>query len=310
MSFVIGHRDQQIDGLKFILMFLVILGHMSYDSFGLPINKAIYTFHMPLFVCISGYFTHKSPDKTFLAWTVRTIGIFLIFETFHILLNVFWLNKPFTFYNYIHPDLALWYLLSLVLWRAIHVVLDKLGIGPSWSLFGFSLFCGIVAGFVPIGHTLSFQRTFAFYPFFVLGQIIKEHKQIIQSHPNYLIELTIIICALFVGVLLPQYMPKEPYHQYTDAFVRCAQTAVALVLCISILRLSRILRLRYFGNLGQYTLFFYLYHTLFIRVQESILAYNHTYINIFHALLITTLYIIIIRCMVYVKPFRWLLLKP
>ena len=41
-------RDLHIDGLKFLMIFLVVLGHLSYEDYGLEINKMVYSFHMPI----------------------------------------------------------------------------------------------------------------------------------------------------------------------------------------------------------------------------------------------------------------------
>ena len=302
-------RDARFDGLKFVLIFLVILGHMSFNSFGLPIHQAIYSFHMPLFVCISGYFSKHSPKFSIGRWVSNILGIYLIFETLHLLLNILYLNKPFSIYNYIHPDLGLWYLLSLILWRVIAYAFHKLGIKPTWKMFGISLILAIAIGFVPIGHTLSFQRTFAFYPFFILGQLVRKNEKIITLHTNYFFELLFCATAIFVSCLLPRYMPREPYILPSDALLRIEQTIDALILCICLLRLSRIHWLIHLSRLGQHTLYFYLYHTLFIRIQENILTHFHININIFHAFFLSTLYIVIILCMMQIKPFKWLLLR-
>lgn len=63
-----GTRDFRIDGLKFILIVLVILGH-SINVFGLEkdiptqyIFQWIYLFHMPLFALLSGYFVNSSKN--------------------------------------------------------------------------------------------------------------------------------------------------------------------------------------------------------------------------------------------------------
>ena len=62
-------RDNSLDFIKGVIIFLVIWGHMLqktnqsmvYDSiWDNPIYKVIYAFHMPLFMSISGYLTFHS----------------------------------------------------------------------------------------------------------------------------------------------------------------------------------------------------------------------------------------------------------
>jgi len=63
-------RNLYFDNMKFILIFLVVLGHFANLHRLLPImgglNNAIYSFHMPLFIYISGYFSRDvvQPRRT------------------------------------------------------------------------------------------------------------------------------------------------------------------------------------------------------------------------------------------------------
>jgi fucose 4-O-acetylase-like acetyltransferase len=61
-------RIHYFDNAKFILIFFVVLGHLispySYDNQLLSaIYKWIYTFHMPAFILISGYFAKSIKKK-------------------------------------------------------------------------------------------------------------------------------------------------------------------------------------------------------------------------------------------------------
>ena len=68
-------RDERLDSLKFILIMLVCFGHIfqidtsGYSEFSMAFYKLIYTFHVPLFAFISGYFTNsnKSYGKSLLS---------------------------------------------------------------------------------------------------------------------------------------------------------------------------------------------------------------------------------------------------
>lgn len=56
-------RDTLFDSLKFVLISCVVLGHvlnLMHDSqINLAIWNWLYSFEMPLFVFVSGYFTRK-----------------------------------------------------------------------------------------------------------------------------------------------------------------------------------------------------------------------------------------------------------
>ena len=59
--------NKYCDGLKFILIQLVVVGHFTLELFSNPIARGItnqiYSFHMPVFIFLSGYFS-KKPDIT------------------------------------------------------------------------------------------------------------------------------------------------------------------------------------------------------------------------------------------------------
>ena len=62
-------RIYTLDNLKAVLIFLVVLGHLLISFTHATCNSAkyissfIYSFHMPLFIIISGYFSKKTITK-------------------------------------------------------------------------------------------------------------------------------------------------------------------------------------------------------------------------------------------------------
>lgn len=59
-------REYQYDNMKFILILLVVFGHLlEYIRGDISENiyRIIYTFHMPVFVFISGYFAKFKKKK-------------------------------------------------------------------------------------------------------------------------------------------------------------------------------------------------------------------------------------------------------
>lgn len=63
-------RDRTIDIIKGVAIFLMLWGHCIqcgyldlYDFYENPVFKAIYSFHMPLFMLVSGYLLYVSSLK-------------------------------------------------------------------------------------------------------------------------------------------------------------------------------------------------------------------------------------------------------
>lgn len=72
------------DNVKFILIVLVIYCHLINVGFAVPwkVYQIIYSFHMPLFVLISGFFTDK--DKPALKYWDVTLNFAFLFVVFNL----------------------------------------------------------------------------------------------------------------------------------------------------------------------------------------------------------------------------------
>ena len=84
-------RDYYLDNVKVILIFLVIFGHLV-DKFADKntiyniLYIVIYSFHMPLFIFVSGYFS-KNVDKSRENAFVGCLVPYLIFNTIYLLVS-------------------------------------------------------------------------------------------------------------------------------------------------------------------------------------------------------------------------------
>ena len=130
-------RNTTLDLAKGILIILVVLGHaIQYSGngnwedsqlfFDDIVFRAIYSFHMPLFMMISGYLFYSSNKKDFkplMISKLRAIGIPLL--VFTLLMNVVWYipllingNVLEIFSQYLGTlvfKMNMWFLLSLLL---------------------------------------------------------------------------------------------------------------------------------------------------------------------------------------------------
>ena len=246
-------RDLKIDGLKILMIFFVVLGHMGgYDDYGIGSHGIIYSFHMPVFIFLSGYFTsQKTSEEKQVSWIKQTVVIYLIAQIAHVILEILLKyvacqikQLPFDYSFdlidiFFFPRYALWYLLCLIYWRiAIWKISDKI---DDNILLISSFVLVLVAGFVPIDHTFSFQRTFSFLPFFVLGVMFRKRNWMAQLEK---VPMHYAIIGLLVGLALsktlPTYLPKIHYENWQDPLIRICQTMLGIYLCLLILRISRI----------------------------------------------------------------------
>ncbi len=202
-----SQRDQYSDSLKFILIQLVVIGHFTLELFDHPIARAItnaiYSFHMPVFIFLSGYFSkntaHHRKDVTKLLFT------FFIFQAAWVAYNIstsfgYFQKNPFV------PTHQNWYLLALFTWRLFvpyaslfkrpHVILVSI-------LLAFAV--GVTDSF---GHFLSLHRTIYFFPIFLFGYYCSDLTELLHRFEKYRIIAVIAFAAILFIVFISSYYEK------------------------------------------------------------------------------------------------------
>ncbi len=77
-----NQRLYKFDNIRFLLMFLVILGHLLeviHSEVGSQLYRVIYSFHMPLFIFVSGYFAKYDRRKIL----INFIYPYLLFQSLY-----------------------------------------------------------------------------------------------------------------------------------------------------------------------------------------------------------------------------------
>jgi fucose 4-O-acetylase-like acetyltransferase len=296
-------RDLHFDGLKFLLVFLVVLGHLIYNDYGLGVKKMIFSFHMPAFIFISGYFTPLSANKEKqLEWLKKTFIILIVATIAQYMLRImidfsssivkdysFQISSILNWRVLISPAYTLWYLVCLMYWRLlIWAVNDKL---KDVIILAISCFAVICAGFIPLDYAFSFQRAFAFAPFFMLGVVFKK-RQLINSLERVPVIFALIV--LFLGLVIARridiYMPVRHFVTWKDLVLRIEQTLLGLFLCLSVIRISRCRFTSRFAKYGTKTLWVYIGHTYLIFIFNRVFHFLGVSFNLFSAIVLAILY--------------------
>lgn len=94
-------RDEFWDVTKALLIFTVVLGHtleINLDNrINLALYNTIYTFHMPLFVFLSGYFSKKYNDiSSFWSSSGKILETCLVFQILSIIIEYFFITYIFS----------------------------------------------------------------------------------------------------------------------------------------------------------------------------------------------------------------------
>ena len=218
------NRDIKLSNIKGFLIFLVVFGHLIglYKNYYSILHLVIYSFHMPMFVFISGYFAKNASPKKI----INFILLYLMFQPFYRWLLMIFEDKEFDLKLEI-PYFHLWYLVSMAVWYLLYMVIKKallskrnkililsacfvISIGSRYlSEAVVNLFLNIKDDFYP--YTLSYQRTLSFLLFFFLGVLLSKERmnQLYQSLKAKWIVAVMMLVAVFLYFVIDGVQNKE-----------------------------------------------------------------------------------------------------
>lgn len=290
-------RDAKFDTLKGWLILSVVFGHFfSHDATHSAPSEAIanfiYSFHMPLFVFISGYFSN---NHKVIQGGVRILETYVVYQ----LIKGIWLD--YSILNLlIKPSPMLWYLFVLFFWRLIYAGMCRLGIKVSVYLIISIVVLSIIAGFVPwIGRKFAFSRFIFFAPYFFLGilaqrtNIIDAIKKRVSSRTAlYIMFVTALISCFFVVYPIIRYrvtfagvVPYPTNMQFVSMIARFFSYIISIIVSVAFLRLFSFEN-KLFGTIGKDSLKYYIFHGICLLGIETIGVPWSTFLALAYAVVI------------------------
>jgi fucose 4-O-acetylase-like acetyltransferase len=165
-------RNYLYDNTKFLMIFLVVFGHMLEPLAGQgglvrSLYLSIYSFHMPVFVLLCGLLTKPDSQGDPSAKIIQSLLVpFLAFTLLYELFNLLTTGRISHYSAGLQPYWLLWFLFSLFWWRLLAPFFMKLKY-PLPIAFALALAAGYSD---QIGYFLGLSRTLFFFPFFLVGQ--------------------------------------------------------------------------------------------------------------------------------------------
>lgn len=259
-----------IDNIKFILIFLVVFGHLieryiNTNTTLMGVYMFIYIFHMPLFIFISGFLS-KNINKSKKIY-LKTLLIP------YIVLNIIWYTLAYIYtgqnsFPLLYPGWTLWFLLSLFFWRISLKYLVKIK-----YILPISFVLGLVVGLVSNGSILSFSRTVVFLPFFLLGYYTDMEK---LKKVDDKVNIWIAILGLTIFVALALFIAENKILDYKFLYGSYSYTELGLsiwkgifyriVLYLSSIILSIFVcaitpnKKTFYSEMGRSTMYVYAFH--------------------------------------------------
>ncbi|MEH7308774.1 acyltransferase family protein, partial [Neobacillus drentensis] len=296
------------DNAKFILIFLVVFGHLisplkEQDGILFTLYTVIFLFHMPAFIFISGYFAKGYKKKGYLLKAIKKI--LLPYFIFQLLYSIYYyLNgqEARIEIDFLNPHWSLWFLLSLFCWNLLLYVFARF----RWMGFCFAIGLGIAIGFIDdVGSYLSLSRTFVFFPYFLLGYLLNgDHlKKAIRSKYSLPIGLAIILGTFlslgfsFPHDAVPWLLGDTSYanmgvEEWSDGLFRGAQYLLTLIVVFGFMTIIPSTSFR-ISEIGERTLYVYLLHGFIVKTLEVAVLDKNLFNFSGHYLLLIILSLII-----------------
>jgi fucose 4-O-acetylase-like acetyltransferase len=286
-------RDPFFDNAKFMAIVLVVAGHSIVDLRDVRVAHAlylfVYTFHMPVFIVITGYF---SRNFTFGGGKARklitNLGVpYVIFETAYSTYH--WAVGKSSFQiSLLDPYYLTWFLMALFLWRLSTPVWQQI----RWPV-GAALVISLLAGMTNLPGDLEMNRTFGLLPFYVLGLMLKpEHFEMLKrTRTRVCGAITLVLAFAFTLFVADPNMTTEwvywrngnaamHVNNLTGSGMRLGLLVGAGILVTAFLTMVPARR-TWFTSLGGATLYAYLLHGFATKLMEYMGWYDtpflHTY---------------------------------
>lgn len=289
----VNTRLDYMDFLKFIAIFCVCYGHcIQHFLSGVPsentVFRVIYSFHMPLFMAITGYFCYLNKEISLWYITKKKIRQLILPGTvFSITISLI-----HGFPNGFHFTLCpFWFLQSAFICTLLYYLGSFFTPPKMW-------WCSIIVTLM-ISQTIIYANVFRLYPAFVTGIMIHQYWYYIEKHAKL-----IAIVSMSTFLIMVFFLTAEFYGQQDFTNLRgiiCAAfhlgyritigniAVLGMITCayLSDMRIRTNKLLKVLSNIGRYTLVIYIMQTFIIEsLLASILNYDNESPDIFYLFIV------------------------
>lgn len=267
------NRSGYWDNIKGILILLVVFAHFLYQFRNTPCIDAavdvIYTFHMPAFVFVSGYFGKSERTQGF-EGIVKLVFLYFIFNS----TMGFIYGMP----SLIEPRYSFWYLLALIVWR-----ITARRIARFREIMLVLLIIAVFAGFYDsIDNSFAAARIIAFYPYYMAGYLLTEEKSLALIRKGRTKRLlTGLGCAAAAGAMIyfalgffeysDNALLMYGYDQSTGAFGRIVLFVIGFTAVFALRNLAPGRNIPLLTMIGRNSLWIFILHRPITLEAEKLL---------------------------------------
>lgn len=263
-------RKKGFDVARGIGIFLIVWSHTMSD--GEPLRSFLFSFHVPLFFLISGYFFECRGEKCsrWLSW----IGLYIMLSILDVFVLLFFnpalFNKTVVINGMLGMDSQLifnspkWFLLCLIEIQFLMGLIVKLKVKIQMLIVILFLLLG---GSIHSHWFLGLNLIFVTFPFFYLGYLLKKKDMYekVKEHMSKMLGFVCVTAMSLIDLVGSQFngmvsIQKMYYGNYI-IFLICALCGSATVILIGIF----LEKLEVLSLLGQNTMPIFLLHYYLVR---------------------------------------------
>lgn len=275
---------------RFWLITTVFIGNLIEPLIGSQDTmKALYlwifTFHMPLFVFVTGYFARPNlsgaPGKKMLQLIAMQ---YLVFQSLYSLLDVLIFDVPGIRHSFFMPYLLCWFLMGHLIWRSLMLLFGFLKLKHPLPV---AVAVAVLIGYGDFdGGFLSVTRAVVFMPFFVMGYYFDYAKFQAWLSGFRRVAAGVIPLALFaillinVGGIHPRWLigamnyVQMGHQEWYAGFYRLALYGLQLVASVGLLVWVPRFEFK-MTDWGRRTLYVFLLHGFVVRLAVVSGVYPH-----------------------------------
>lgn len=290
-----------VDNLKAFLILLVVLGHcVQFTDSDFDHNivfRYIYSFHMPLFMFVSGFLSYK-PQTTWYSVKKRFFQLMLPFISWGMVGCI--IETDQNFINVIfYPDKGLWFLWTLffiVLLKKVSYIMARfLSIKEEYSIITFVVILFLVQVLLKI-NVFGVNFITIFFPYYIMGEYSRKYNFLSSKKLSLLSPIFFVIFVFLASFWMRIEQPAFMSGCIIGGFTRFYSFVTASFAIVSFMILFR----KYlnkstsiFNQIGEKTLGIYAIHQPIIKIIVGNISVDISY----------CLYVFILFVVVFVISF-------
>lgn len=318
--------DTFLINTRFLLIVSVFVGNIIEPLIGQHEGMRalflwIFSFHMPLFVFVTGYFARYSLTGPHGKKVLQTIALqYFIFQTLYSVLDILAFQVPGIKHSFFMPYLLCWFLMAHIIWRLMLLLFTFLKLKhPVLAAVGIAVLIGY-GGFD--GGVLSITRALVFLPFFVIGYYFDyaRFRAFLSGYRRVVAGVLSVVLFLYFAANAMELHPRwlvgalnytqMGHGDWYAGMYRLALYGLQLVASVGLLAFVP-KRQSILTDWGTRTLYVFLLHGFVVRL--AVISGIHAYID--HpleiaALLVCTVGATILLAQPFVKKWTHLFIEP